>query len=78
MGVELSSVESVSLRQTSVLEVYLNLIGVNICKEGKIEYSNFCHTLLVIFESTSLQQRQAIRPTIPKAIDTIATTLNLR
>jgi hypothetical protein len=32
-------------------------------------------TLLVIFESTSLQQRQAAIPKIPKAIDTIATIL---
>lgn len=33
-------------------------------------------TLFVILWSTSLQQRQAIIPTIPKAIDTIATTLS--
>jgi hypothetical protein len=32
-------------------------------------------TLLVIFESTSLQHRQAPRPKIPKAIETMATTL---
>lgn len=32
-------------------------------------------TLLVIFESTSLQHRQAARPRMPNAIDTIATTL---
>lgn len=33
------------------------------------------YTLFVIFESTSLQQRQAPKPTIPNAMDTIATTL---
>lgn len=36
MEVEFSSVESVPLREASVLEVYLNLIRLSICQKQRI------------------------------------------
>lgn len=68
-------VMGVARRHFGVLKVHFNLMS------RLVELTSVrdpCHTLFVIFESTSLHTAAARIPTIPKAIDAKATTLRTK